>query len=49
MAAITTISFPYFAAFPSSEELAVTLITEKSQKAFEVNREHALIDIRGMM
>jgi Protein of unknown function (DUF2796) len=49
VAAITTISFPYFAAFPSSEELAVTLITEKSQKAFEVNREHALIDIRGMM
>jgi Protein of unknown function (DUF2796) len=49
VAAITTISFPYFDAFPSSEELAVTLITEKSQKAFEVNREHALIDIRGMM
>jgi len=49
VAAITTISFPYFNAFPNSEELAVTLITEKSQKAFEVNREHALIDIRGMM
>jgi hypothetical protein len=49
VAAITTISFPYFDAFPSSEELAVMLITEKSQKAFEVNREHALIDIRGMM
>jgi hypothetical protein len=49
VAAITTISFPYFDAFPSSEELAVTLITEKSQEAFKVNREHALIDIRGMM
>ena len=49
VAAITTISFPYFDAFPNSEELAVTLITEKSQEAFEVNREHALIDIRGMM
>jgi Protein of unknown function (DUF2796) len=48
-AAITTISFPYFDAFPNSEELAVTLITEKSQKAFEVNREQPLIDIRGMM
>jgi Protein of unknown function (DUF2796) len=48
-AAITTISFPYFDAFPNSEELAVTLITEKSQKAFEVNRQQALIDIRGMM
>ena len=49
VAAITTISFPYFDAFPNSEELAVTLITEKSQEAFEVNREHALIDIRGIM
>jgi len=49
VAAITTISFPYFDAFPNSEELAVTLITEKSQKVFEVDREHALIDIRGMM
>lgn len=48
-AAITTIFFPYFEAFPNLEELAVTLITEKSQKAFEVNREHALIDIRGTM
>ena len=49
VAAITTISFPYFDAFPNSEELAVTLITEKSQKGFEVTREHAVIDIRGMM
>lgn len=49
VAAITTIAFPYFDAFPNSEELAVTLITEKSQKVFEVDREHALIDIRGMM
>jgi hypothetical protein len=49
VAAITTISFPYFDAFPNSEELAVTLITAKSQEAFELNREHALIDIRGMM
>jgi len=49
VAAITTIAFPYFDAFPNSEELAVTLITEKTQKVFEVDREHALIDIRGMM
>ena len=47
--AITKISFPYFDVFPNSEELAVTLITEKSQKVFEVTRDHALIDIRGMM
>ena len=49
VAAITAISFPYFEVFPNSAELAVTLITEKGQKAFEVNREHAVIDIRGMM
>ena len=49
VAAITAISFPYFGVFPNSAELAVTLITEKAQKAFQVNCEHALIDIRGMM
>jgi hypothetical protein len=48
-AAITTIAFPYFDAFPNSQELDVTLITEKAQKAFEVSRGNALIDIRGMM
>jgi hypothetical protein len=48
-AAITTIGFPYFETFPNSEELAVTLITEKSQKVFEVTRGHTVIDLRGMM
>jgi Protein of unknown function (DUF2796) len=49
VAAITSIAFPYFEVFPNSAELAVTLITEKGQRAFEVNREHTDIDIRGMM
>lgn len=49
VAAITTIAFPYFETFSNSEELAVTLITEKSQKVFEVNRGHTIIDLRGMM
>jgi Protein of unknown function (DUF2796) len=49
VAAITSIAFPYFEVFPNSAELAVTLITEKGQNVFEVNREHAVIDIRGMM
>ena len=49
VAVITSIAFPYFDTFPNSEELAVTLITEKGQQAFEVSRQHALIDIRGMM
>jgi Protein of unknown function (DUF2796) len=48
VAAITSIAFPYFEVFPNSAELAVTLITEKGQNVFEVNREHAVIDIRGM-
>jgi uncharacterized protein YsxB (DUF464 family) len=47
--AVATISFPYFDVFPNSEELTVTIITEKGQKAFEVSREHALIDLRGMI
>jgi hypothetical protein len=49
VAAITAISFPFFEVFPNSAELAVTLITAQGQKAFEVNREHAVIDLRGMM
>ena len=49
VAAITAISFPYFEVFPNSAELAVTLITEKGQKVFEVKREHAVIDTRGLM
>ena len=49
VAAITAIFFPYFEVFPNSAELAATLITEKGQKAFEVNRAHAVIDIRDMM
>ena len=49
VAAIKILSFPYFDAFPNSEELKVTLITERGQKAFEVNRDHALINIQGMM
>jgi hypothetical protein len=47
--AVLTISFPYFDVFPNSEELTVTLITEKGQKALDVSREHALIDLRGMI
>lgn len=49
MNAITDVAFPYFEAFPNSEELAVTIITDKSQKTFEVTRNNPLIDLRGMM
>lgn len=49
MNAITEVAFPYFEAFPNSEELAVTIITDKSQKAFEVTRKNPFIDLRGMM
>lgn len=47
--ALTQITFPYFEAFPNAEELDVTLITNKGQKTFEVNRKTMRIDIRDMM
>lgn len=47
--AITKVAFPYFEAFPNSEELTVTIITDKSQKVFEVTRKKPVIDMRGLM
>ncbi|MCP4935057.1 MAG: DUF2796 domain-containing protein [bacterium] len=36
---LTSIQFDFFAQFPGSKELVVTLITEKSQKQYEVERD----------
>jgi hypothetical protein len=47
--AITQINFPYFKKFPNAQELDVTLITNKGQKTFEVNRKTTRIDIRDML
>lgn len=47
--ALGSIGFPYFEQFPNSEELDVTLITDKGQKEFEVNRDRNRIDLQGMM
>lgn len=47
--ALNSISFPYFEKFPGAEELDVTLVTDKGQKEFEVNRKNRQIDLQGMM
>lgn len=47
--ALGSIGFPYFDQFPNAEELDVTLITDKGQKEFEVNRDRNRIDLHGMM
>lgn len=49
ISALGSIGFPYFEQFPNAEELDVTLITDKGQKKFEVNRERNRIDLQGMM
>jgi len=43
------IEFPYFDAFPNAEELDVTVLTDKGQKGYEVNRTSRRIDLQGMM
>lgn len=47
--ALGSIGFPYFDQFPNAEELDVTVITDKGQKQFEVNRERNRIDLHGMI
>ena len=47
--ALGSIGFLYFDQFPNAEELDVTLITDKGQKEFEVNRDRNRIDLHGMM
>ena len=49
ISALRSIGFPYFDQFPNAEELNVTLITDKGQKEFEVNRDRNRIDLHGMM
>ncbi|MGI9416083.1 MAG: DUF2796 domain-containing protein [Hyphomicrobiales bacterium] len=47
--AVTSVAFPYFDLFPNARELAVTLITDKGQVAFEVTRSNAIIHVQGMI
>lgn len=47
--AITTMEFPYFKVFPGAEELEVRMISKNGQRAFEVERENAVVDLRGII
>jgi len=49
VAAITRLTFSYFRNFPNAEELEVTLITDKGQKTFEVDRATGHIEIGNLM
>ena len=49
MSSLGSIGFPYLDQFSNAKELDVTLITEKGQKEFEVNRDRNRIDLHGMM
>lgn len=44
---LSSISFPYFDAFPGAQELEVNVITEKSQNTYEVERKNAQINLKG--
>ena len=45
--AIRTLSFAYFARFPSAEELEVQFISAKGAKGFEVERDEPRLDLGG--
>jgi len=48
-AAITSIDFRYFEAFPNAQELKVLLVTDKGASAYEVERDKPRIDLTGIM
>lgn len=48
-AALTSIQFDYFKVFAGAEELDVSIVSEKSQKTYEVTRDKPVIDLAGIM
>ncbi len=46
-AALTSLEFPYFAAFKGAEELDVTIVTDKGQSKHEVSRKTMTISLGG--
>jgi len=48
-AAMTTISFAYFAAFPNALALQVQIVSDKGALAFDVLREAPVLDIAGRL
>lgn len=47
--ALVSIDFKYFERFPGAEELDVTLITDKGQNKYEVERDTPRLDLKGIM
>ncbi|MDX2257872.1 MAG: DUF2796 domain-containing protein [Hyphomicrobiaceae bacterium] len=45
--ALTSLAFPYFAAFPKAEALTVTVVTAKGQAQYEVTRTRTQLDLAG--
>jgi hypothetical protein len=46
---LTSIEFPYFAAFKGAEELEVSIITPKGQRKFEIKSSMPRLDLSGVM
>ncbi len=49
LSAVTRIDFEYFRAFPGAKVLSVTVITPKSQAAFEVTRAKPTLSLSGFL
>lgn len=47
LAAVEAMAFPYFTEFPGAEELDVTVVSDKGQKAYEVERDAPDLDLGG--
>ena len=45
---ISAITFPYFEIFPNALELEVQVISDKGATAFEIERDLAKLDLRGI-
>ncbi|MDT2018146.1 MAG: DUF2796 domain-containing protein [Planktomarina sp.] len=48
LSAISTITFSYFEIFPNALELEIQVVSDKGATAFEVEREVAKLDLRGV-
>jgi hypothetical protein len=48
LSAISEITFSYFEIFPNALELEIQVVTDKGATAFEVEREVAKLDLRGV-
>ena len=48
LSAISAITFSYFEIFPNALELEIQVVSDKGATAFEVEREVAKLDLRGV-